>query len=162
MEKISEGFVTQAMLQWKSCLSGSCRAWIHMCSISLGHTYTLYIIPASTARSHCASYMCILAFILGRSLFESERPFFFKAQTGLYYSVGKTGSENLSTTHWIEVFFFLSQMRGLARMQGNCVGWREYLSWMETLLCVITFTSVTIKETVAQRPSVCFSSTACY
>lgn len=31
--------------------------------------------------------------------------FIFKAQTGLCYSFGNTGSENLSTTHWIEVFF---------------------------------------------------------
>lgn len=75
-------------------------------------------------------------------------------------NVGNTGSENVSTTHWIEVFF--PQMRGLARMRGSCVGWREYLSWMETLLCVITFTSATIKETASQWPSVCFSSTVCY
>lgn len=52
------------MLQWKSRLSGSCRAWIHMCSISLGHADALYIISTSTVRSRCASYMRILAFEL--------------------------------------------------------------------------------------------------
>lgn len=91
--------------------------------------------------------------------------FFFKALTGLCDSFGNTGSENLSTTHWVEVFFsffFFSQMRGLSSRQGSYVGWREYPSWMETLLCVITFSSVTIKETAAQWPSVCFPSIAWY
>lgn len=54
------------MLQWKSRLSGSCRAWIHMCSISLGHAAVLYIISTSTVRSRCASCMRILAFELMR------------------------------------------------------------------------------------------------
>lgn len=107
---------------------------------------TLRIIHADTCL--CADALAVKS-VLGdiRSpAVESQRPFL--AQTG---SARNTGYGNLSTTPSDRRVFF-PQMRGLSR------NWREYLSRVETPLCVITFSSVTIKEAAAQWPSLCFST----
>lgn len=74
----------------------------HVLHLSQG---TLYIIPTSTARSRCMSYMCILAFVLRKSLFESDclfPPFKLKQACA-------TGSGNLSTgTPHCKFFFFFN------------------------------------------------------
>lgn len=67
---------------------------------------------------------------------ESQQPFL--AQTG---SIRNTGYGNLSTTRSDRRFFPPNE-----RLEHEL----EYLARVETPLCVITFTSVTIKEAAAQ------------